>query len=34
MVPQGKVSPTRRAATPEHQYRATPPIALPIAIQM
>ena len=32
-VPQGKVSPKMRAAMPVHQYRATPPIALPTAIQ-
>jgi hypothetical protein len=32
-VPQGNVSPNSRAATPEHQNRETPPIALPIAIQ-
>jgi hypothetical protein len=34
IVPQGKVSPKSRAATPEHQKRATPPMALPIATQM
>src|SRR5258705_1708732 len=33
-VPHGKVSPMSRAATPEHQYRAVPPSALPIAIQI
>src|SRR5712691_6074549 len=33
-VPHGKVSPINRAATPEHQYRAVPPSALPIAIQI
>ena len=34
IVPQGKVSPKSRAATPEHQKRATPPMALPIATQI
>src|ERR1051325_9552396 len=32
-VPAGKASPNRRATTPESQYRATPPKALPRAIQ-
>jgi hypothetical protein len=32
-VPHGNVSPQRRAATPENQYRAIPPRALPTAIQ-
>ena len=32
-VPQGNSSPIRVATKPEHQKRATPPSALPIAIQ-
>src|SRR5436190_20143924 len=32
-VPAGKASPNRRATTPDSQYRATPPNALPRAIQ-
>ena len=32
-VPTGNASPIRRATTPDNQYRATPPKALPNAIQ-
>src|SRR5947209_16382295 len=34
MVPQGNVSPRRRATKPDRKYRAMPPKALPIATQI